>query len=106
MKKPQYITIFVAIAALVLLWAFGNIKPGAQAHSHEGHQHDDAGQPAAGSVSTSSFSIDSALNSARGRFCPPALPGWLHWKLLVKAGQIGSKNSTRFTSFHSIGKTV
>ncbi|MCH5715289.1 tetratricopeptide repeat protein [Niabella hibiscisoli] len=70
MKKPQYITIFVAIAALGLLWAFGSIKPEAKANSHEGHQHEHADQPAAGSVSTSSFSIDSALSAAKGTLLP------------------------------------
>jgi len=69
-KKPQYITLFVAIAALGLLWAFGSIKPKAQANSHEGHQHEHADQPAAGAVSTSSFSIDSALGAAKGTLLP------------------------------------
>lgn len=69
-KKPQYITIFVALAALCLLWAFGSIKPPAQANAHEGHQHEHAGQPGAGSVSTSSFSIDSALTAAKGTLLP------------------------------------
>lgn len=72
-KKPQYITIFVAIAALILLWAFGNIKPGVQAHSHEGHDHDPAGQPATAAVSNSTFSIDSALSSAKGTLLPPGI---------------------------------
>lgn len=69
-KKPQYITIFVALAALCLLWAFGSIKPEAQANAHEGHQHDHADQPAGETVSTSSFSIDSALTAAKATLLP------------------------------------
>lgn len=69
-KKPQYITIFIAVAVLGVLWAFGSIKPEATAHSHEGHQHDQPSQAAAGSVAVSSFSIDSALNVAKDKLLP------------------------------------
>jgi tetratricopeptide (TPR) repeat protein len=100
-KKPQYITIFVAIAALVLLWAFGNIKPGAQAHSHEGHQHDDAGQPAAGSVSTSSFSIDSALNSARGTLLPA---GAARLAALEATSKSGADREQKLHAFHQLSQ--
>src|SRR5690606_32702685 len=61
-KKPQYITIIIAIAAVGLLWAFGRTKPHPQADAHEGHQHDH--EDHATDV-ISSFSIDSALLSAK-----------------------------------------
>ena len=71
MKKPQLITLISAIALLGVLWAFGSIKPD-PAKAHEGHQHDG---PAADAhdhgVATSSFSIDSALDIAKGSL-PPA----------------------------------
>lgn len=69
-KKPQYITLFVALVALCLLWAFASIKPRAAANAHEGHQHNDAARPAAGTVLTSSFSIDSALTAAKQTLLP------------------------------------
>ncbi|WP_346237881.1 tetratricopeptide repeat protein [Niabella insulamsoli] len=62
MKKPQYLTILVAVVVLCLIWAFGKTKPDAhEAGNHEGHQHDQNPSTAAADVANTSFSIDSAL---------------------------------------------
>lgn len=72
MKKPQFITLISALVVLVILWAFGSIKPDPQ-KAHEGHQHE-TGTASDGhdhGTATSSFSIDSALNVAKEKL-PPA----------------------------------
>ena len=67
-KKPQYLTIIIAVAVLCLLWAFGRTKPDPTS-AHQGHTHEDGhDHPApssAGGLLVSSFSIDSALGAAK-----------------------------------------
>lgn len=62
-KKPQLITIFVAVAALVLLLAFGKTI---QKHEHKpGDGHDHPEQTAGTQDLTSSFSIDSLVSASK-----------------------------------------
>lgn len=63
MKKPQFVTIIVAVFAVGLLWAFGKTV-NKNANLHKGHDHDNPSQNASEGVLTSSFSIDSAIANA------------------------------------------
>jgi len=62
-KKPQFVTIIVAVFAVGLLWAFGKTV-NKNANLHKGHDHDNPSQNASEGVLTSSFSIDSAIANA------------------------------------------
>ncbi|WP_460763765.1 tetratricopeptide repeat protein [Niabella terrae] len=67
MKKPQLFILLAALLVLVLLWAFGSTVSHKKV-SHEGHNHD---APAVSTdLSSSSFSIDSALISTKKALNP------------------------------------
>ncbi len=67
-KKSQYVTFFVAVALVCLLWIFGKTKPSEGIHSRKGHQHE---TPSATEIVTaSSFSIDSTLLAIRASLSP------------------------------------
>ena len=71
-KRPQYLTLFIALVLLGLIWAFGKTKPDAthtaqDDHSHDGHDHEKPSLLANEGLITSYFSIDSALQVAKSK---------------------------------------
>ena len=95
MKKPQYITLIVAFAVLGLLWAFGKTKSDAVAHSHEGHDH------AADVTATSSFSIDSAIASAKNTLRPQSIS---NIDLLENSIEKATGNEQKIHAFHQLSQ--
>ncbi|MCH5600497.1 tetratricopeptide repeat protein [Niabella ginsengisoli] len=70
MKKPQYLTIFISLGVLCILWAFGKTKPDVTQASHDGHQHEQNTSHSNSTTLTSSFSIDSVLSIEKGKLAP------------------------------------
>lgn len=97
MKKPQYITIVVAVAALVLLFAFGKTVHKTEHGPDDGHDH--SAQTTDNQDLVSNVQIDSLLIAAKKEL--PAEQG-LRLDLLEKSITRGDVKDQQIHVFHQL----
>ena len=96
-KKPQYITIFVAVVVLGLLLAFGRTAQKAEHSPDDGHDH--AAQSTQNQDLTSTIAIDSVLTAAKKELPPEQS---LKLDLLEKSITRGDVKNQQIEVFHQL----
>lgn len=99
MKKPQYITIFISIAALALLFAFGKTTHKVVHSPDDGHDHSEHTHTAGTEDLTSSVKIDSLLVAYKKNL--PAEQG-LRLDLLEKSITRGDVKDQQIHVYHQL----
>lgn len=99
MKKPQYITIFISIAALALLFAFGKTTHKAEHSPDDGHDHSEHAHNAGTEDLKSSIKIDSLLVEYKKHL--PADQG-LRLDLLEKSITRGDVKDQQIHVYHQL----